>query len=108
MCVHQEASGRGVLGSSAVLSPHHPPPQPAFQRKSHLRPQWPAQQGHHSPARLAPGPCHAEQERVSPLAWPRLPLTPTVYTHGGPRVSLAQLCLHTNLFCTNQPQAPGT
>ena len=73
VCVQQEDSGRGV---QAGQPRSHPLPKPAFQRKSRLRPQW--------PAGLALGPCHVEQEDVSPTAWPRLPLTPPVSTHCGP------------------------
>lgn len=78
VCVLQDR-GRGAQASS------HPPPKLAFQRKGHLRPQRQAQHGHHSPARLAPGPCHMEQGGVSPAAWPRLPLTPQcTHTDVGP------------------------
>lgn len=73
VCVLQEDGGQ--------LSP---PAKSSLQRKGHLRLRWQAQHGHHSPARLAPGPCHMEQRGVSPTAWPRLPLTPTVYAHRGP------------------------
>lgn len=93
VCVHQEDRGRGIQASRPRS---HPPPKPAFQRKSHLRPRWWAQQVRRSPAGLAPGPCHMEQGGVSRMARPRLPLTPPEYTHRSPRVSPTLLCTHRN------------
>lgn len=103
MCVHQEDRGRGV---QAGRPSSHPPPNPAFQRKSRLRSQRWAQHGHHSPTSLAPGPCHMEQGDISRMAWPCLPLTPTVYTHSDPHVSPPPLCIPGNSSCTRA--APGS
>lgn len=103
VCVHQEDRGRGAQASRPRS---HPPPKPAFQRKSHLRPRWWAQQVRRSPAALAPGPCHMEQGGVSRMARPRLPLTPPEYTHQGPRVSPTLLCTHRNPL--GAKPAPGS
>lgn len=104
MCVF---TGRTEGGGTQAGRPHsHPPPKPALQRKSHLRPRWGAQQVHRSPARLAPGPGHMEQGGVSRMAWPRLPLTPPEYTHRGPRVSPTLLWTHTSPVCPKS--APGS
>lgn len=78
----EEGGGWGWVLASEAHS--HPLRKPAFQRKGHLRPRWQAQHGHHSLARLAPGPCHMGTRGISPPAWPGLPRAPTVHTHRSP------------------------
>lgn len=97
----------GGHGQRTQAHSAHPAPKPASQRKGCSRPQRRAWRGHHSPAGLAPGPCHVEQGDISPMARPRPPLTPPEYTHPSLRVSLHCWASADIPFAPNQPQAPG-
>lgn len=57
--------GRGAQASQAELSS---PAKASFPKKELFEAVVRAQHGHRGPARLAPGPCHMEQEGVSPTA----------------------------------------
>lgn len=89
MCVPQDG-GR-------TRRPHsHPPPEPAFQRKGHLRPPRRAQHGHHGPARLAPGPrCVEQGGRLTDCLASPASHACSVHTPCPPSVPVL-LCVHRN------------